>query len=1088
MKIMKVLWLAGLFLVLWASPSAFEAAEVNKKSGDQTKKSSLNKPTQIQRQLFDVNTISAWFRNDGEFYYDHVGSGAGFAWPKAGPGIAGFNAAEKAIFSSSMWIGAKVDGQVRVATVGHGASELRPGLIDPVTKKPDDPNKAENRTFIVRPTLPEAADYLADYNAWPVNQGAPADAGGKPALMWGGEAQRPDMLMYCTYNDANNAFHTHQWGKTLPLGAEVRQTVWAYDRTGAFGQMQFIRFEVRNLSDKTWNDTYFSVWSDPDLGDANDDLVAVDRARNLGVTYNATNNDVRYGAAPPAVGYVFFQGPIVAAAGDTALVSGSKIPGYRNLGMSSFNMYINPSVVQGFPDPNDGIESYNYMQGFKFDGSEWIDPTTNQVSKFVVSGDPVARTGWLDGGNPPSSGPPSDRRILLTTGPFTMAPGEVQQVVVGVIVARGSNNFDSITRLRAFTDASQKLFDLNFKLPPSPPTPKVKVTFDDDSDKLILTWGTESESYFNSDFNLGFHGYNVYFAPSLTSPPEDFVRIGSFYKRGGPSQVQDLKEFEGLPDPVLAPIWQGTSEGVRNFVVLDVDPIAKQRFTPGVPYYIAVTAFAINPNAVEGLGLRYLENSLSTSIFSFTPQRPVAGTVLPNQLDQVVAHNRVNDDAVRPLVVDPWHTTDRKFRVAFNGDSTNVTSWSLQDATSGNTLATSTNFSGDDAYPLVDGLIHKVIRNPVGVRRDDQTPVGWQYTPAGNQWFSARNTTGERFWRPAPRAFDALEGALTYPTSATNPFRSGLPATRLRRVEIRFSSQTTQKAYRFVNKATAATPLADPSFADFMQNRGAGWVYQDYRKSPKDDANLGVTVPFTVWEKDPLYGTERQLNVGFIETNDSLAAGYGKVDGRWLPTAAPEGGGEVLVIFASTYDENALSQYTGANFLVTQVRADVMYLLWVRANDAGATFKNGDVFAIQPNYPFFANRTTFEYAGGAPQVAMAEVAKERGELNMIKAVPNPYYGLHRLQQDAFDRYITFQNLPRQATIRIFNLAGQLVKVLEHNAAGGDVTGSLERWDLTNHQNLPVASGLYLAHINAPNIGEKVVKLVVFLQEERLDLF
>ena len=51
-------------------------------------------------------------------------------------------------------------------------------------------------------------------------------------------------------------------------------------------------------------------WSDPDLGNANDDYVGCDTTLSLGFVYNGDNNDESgYGAAPPAMGYDFFQGP-----------------------------------------------------------------------------------------------------------------------------------------------------------------------------------------------------------------------------------------------------------------------------------------------------------------------------------------------------------------------------------------------------------------------------------------------------------------------------------------------------------------------------------------------------------------------------------------------------------------------------------------------------------------------------------------------------------------------------------------------------------------------------------------------------------
>jgi hypothetical protein len=80
------------------------------------------------------------------------------------------------------------------------------------------------------------------------------------------------------------------------------------------------------------------------------------------------------------------------------------------------------------------------------------------------------------------------------------------------------------------------------------------------------------------------------------------------------------------------------------------------------------------------------------------------------------------------------------------------------------------------------------------------------------------------------------------------------------------------------------------------------------------------------------------------------------------------------------------------------------------------------------------------------------------------------------------------------------VAGDLVNVINHNNSstndrintnplsltyvpGGDYT-STETWDLKNHGLKYVASGMYIALIDAPGIGKTTVKFAV-IQEEVL---
>ena len=73
-----------------------------------------------------------------------------------------------------------------------------------------------------------------------------------------------------------------------------------------------------------------------------------------------------------------------------------------------------------------------------------------------------------------------------------------------------------------------------------------------------------------------------------------------------------------------------------------------------------------------------------------------------------------------------------------------------------------------------------------------------------------------------------------------------------------------------------------------------------------------------------------------------------------------------------------------------------------------------------------------------------------------------------METDRLIKYITFNHLPKKATIRIFNLAGVLVKTINK-----DDDSQFARWNLRNEHNLPVASGVYIVHIDMPEIGATV---------------
>jgi len=62
----------------------------------------------------------------------------------------------------------------------------------------------------------------------------------------------------------------------------------------------------------------------------------------------------------------------------------------------------------------------------------------------------------------------------------------------------------------------------------------------------------------------------------------------------------------------------------------------------------------------------------------------------------------------------------------------------------------------------------------------------------------------------------------------------------------------------------------------------------------------------------------------------------------------------------------------------------------------------------------------------------------------------------------------------------------LIKVIQKTPTSNISTSSTAEWNLQNQDNVPVASGIYIALIDAPGIGQKILKIVVFVSQERLN--
>jgi hypothetical protein len=101
----------------------------------------------------------------------------------------------------------------------------------------------------------------------------------------------------------------------------------------------------------------------------------------------------------------------------------------------------------------------------------------------------------------------------------------------------------------------------------------------------------------------------------------------------------------------------------------------------------------------------------------------------------------------------------------------------------------------------------------------------------------------------------------------------------------------------------------------------------------------------------------------------------------------------------------------------------------------------------------------------------------------VRAVPNPYFAHSQYELNRFNRVLKFTHLPARCTIRLFDLAGDLVRTIEKNDNTSQAT-----WDLNTDHGLPIGSGVYIFHIDAPGVGTTTGKVAVFMEKERLNNF
>jgi hypothetical protein len=137
----------------------------------------------------------------------------------------------------------------------------------------------------------------------------------------------------------------------------------------------------------------------------------------------------------------------------------------------------------------------------------------------------------------------------------------------------------------------------------------------------------------------------------------------------------------------------------------------------------------------------------------------------------------------------------------------------------------------------------------------------------------------------------------------------------------------------------------------------------------------------------------------------------------------------------------------------------------------------GDTLYLYTEKPFLSS-DVYEFTTQGEKIDQARAA---AELKNIRVVPNPYVAAASWEpENPFStgrgpRSIHFNHLPQKCTIRIFNVAGELVDTIEHDSQAGDGTAE---WDLLSRDNLSVSYGVYVFHVDAPGVGTHIGKFAV----------
>ena len=211
------------------------------------------------------------------------------------------------------------------------------------------------------------------------------------------------------------------------------------------------------------------------------------------------------------------------------------------------------------------------------------------------------------------------------------------------------------------------------------------------------------------------------------------------------------------------------------------------------------------------------------------------------------------------------------------------------------------------------------------------------------------------------------------------------------------------------------------------------WEYFDGTTYPT------TPIPFEVWN---------------MTTNQrvSLALDKWPIDGTWNPDDA-------LIIVDYPYDP--MNDLTSLAF---------PYEYGWRFTLDGSMYNPsaGDVLTIQ-GAPVNGPDDVFSF-----KVDGVNTAAAQDQLKNIRVVPNPYFVQYSSMVETAEgqSVLEFQKVPDKCTIRIYTLAGDLVRTIVHD----DGTGTA-RWNLQSSSQQQVASGIYIYHVES-EYGERLGRFAI----------
>ncbi len=839
------------------------------------------------------------------------------------------------------------------------------------------------------------------------------------------EFSRPPYQYYPIQSDSNRG--------GLGLRVEVRGFQWSHVLAE---DIIFWHFDIVNLSDHTYDTTYFGFYCDTGVGGLNDngdDNASYDTKLDIAYAFDGD------GIAPPDrwktgyVGYAYLESPGNALNGidddGDGMVDERRDDGIDNdgdwVGFSDLNgngvwdadeneplnndvgvdgvgpfdrQYNGPDLGEGDGKPTEGEPNFDKTDK---DESDQIGLTSLAIERLTNKGpnsiwpkndEVIWRT--MAGHVFDTTLSKANIQILFGSGGFPLEINRRERFSVALVF--GTDLEDMIFN----KETVQQIYNANYNFSKPPLKPTLKAVAGDK--KVFLFWDDIAEQsrdpflgFENNDptqgFKKDFEGYLIY---RSEEPEFNDIKVITDSK-GEPKYWKPIAQFDIVdsimgPDPIGingAHFWRGSDTGLQHSFI-DTNVVN------GKTYYYALVAYDQgDPN----FGTKGLIPSETTKIITLdlvgnikfvdincaivVPNAPAAGYVPPEINGDLDNATGVGTGSMQVAVLDPN---------------------SIKDNASYNIL-----FNSVGEEPFYRTVSYSIVRSYNG--NVDTLEARIDTTNIGDGKFSP--------------PFDGLAVAVENDTA------------------IVVDQEKTGWLVGFANLSMPVTP--DES----SPARNVAWP-ADYEIEFLPERSIitpfnKIEVPFII--KNITRGDTVQAEI--IDNNGNKTFDLG--------------------------DDIVIIEYIGTSYRITW-RIGYNHST-TSPIDAFPT--PGDKFLIKTKKPF----KTGDYFSFTTKGSKTDLALAKDDLKKIKVVPNPYvsaasWETRNLNQEGRgNRRIDFTHLPAQCTIRIYSLTGALIKTLEKNS--GSTDGSIS-WNLVSEDGMDIAYGLYVYHITAPGIGEYIGKFAI----------